>query len=195
MVHVMKDKPTRKQAEAAVRTLISWAGDDPDREGLQDTPRRVVSAYEEFFSGYLQVEPAELLFNTFEEIKGYNQMIVVKDIDVTSHCEHHMVPIIGRVHVAYIPDERIVGLSKLARAVEIFARRLQTQETMTMQIAETIDKALKPLGVAVVMNASHQCMTTRGVKKPNSKTITSHVLGAFRNDPRTRAELMEHLRS
>ena len=181
--------PTREEAEAAVRTLIRWAGDDPTREGLLDTPARVVRSYEEFFSGYGQ-DPEEVLTRTFEEIGGYDEIVLVKDIEVQTHCEHHMVPIIGKAHVAYMPDKRVVGLSKLARVVEIFARRLQIQEMMTVQIADTIDRVLQPLGVAVVIEAAHQCMTTRGVRKTESVTVTSRMLGTFRTDASTRREFL-----
>jgi GTP cyclohydrolase I len=158
-------KPSREETEAAVRTLIRWAGDDPDREGLVDTPGRVVRAYEEFFAGYLQ-DPREALARTFSEVEGYDEMIVMNDIRFESHCEHHMVPIIGKVHIGYLPDRRVVGISKLARLVEIYARRLQVQEKMTVQIADTLQEILRPKGVAVVIEAAHQCMTTRGVHKP-----------------------------
>lgn len=185
----MKNKPTLHEAEAAVRTLIAWAGDDPEREGLRETPQRVVKAYQEFFSGYA-TDPAEILQKTFEEVEGYDEMVLLKNIRVESHCEHHMLPIIGRAHVAYIPNRRVVGISKLARIVDVYAKRLQTQETMTVQIADTINQVLQPKGVAVVIDASHQCMTTRGVHKMETNTITSRMLGSFREDPRTRAEFM-----
>lgn len=176
-------RPSRAEAEQAVRTLILWAGDDPDREGLKDTPERVVNAYREFFAGYDQ-DPAEALSRTFEEVEGYNDMVIVRDIDVESHCEHHMVPIVGIAHVAYLPDKRVVGLSKLARVVEVFGRRLQTQETMTAQIAAAIEKALEPKGVAVLIDAAHQCMTTRGVTKKDSSTVTLQLRGVFADDER-----------
>ena len=182
-------KPTRKEAEAAVRTMLAWTGDNPDREGLVETPKRVVRAYEQFFAGY-QMDPKEVLSKVFEEVEGYDEMVIVKDIRVESHCEHHIVPILGKAHVGYLPNKRIVGISKLARVVDIFGKRLQTQEVMTAQIANVINEVLEPKGVAVVMNAKHQCMTTRGVHKPESSTITSTMLGAFRENPDTRAEFM-----
>ena len=182
-------KPTREEAEAAVRTMLAWTGDNPDREGLIETPKRVVRAYEQFFAGY-EMDPKEVLSKVFEEVEGYDEMVIVKDIRVESHCEHHMVPILGKAHVGYLPNKRIVGISKLARVVDIFGKRLQTQEVMTAQIANVINEVLEPRGVAVVMNAKHQCMTTRGVHKPESSTITSTMLGAFRENPDTRAEFM-----
>ncbi|HIG08631.1 MAG TPA: GTP cyclohydrolase I FolE [Alphaproteobacteria bacterium] len=182
-------KPTREEAMAAVRTMLAWAGDDPNREGLLDTPKRVVNSYEEFFSGYA-MNPYEILNKTFEEIAGYDEMIIIKDIQLESTCEHHMAPILGKAHVAYIPNKRVVGISKLARIVDVYGKRLQTQETMTVQIADTIQKVLDPKGVAVVIDAAHQCMTTRGVHKENSTTITSRMLGIFRTDYRTRSEFM-----
>jgi GTP cyclohydrolase IA len=183
------DRPSRQEAEAAVRTLIRWARDDPKREGLLDTPARVVRAYEEFFSGYLQ-DPTDILARTFSEVGGYDEMIVMTDIRFESHCEHHMVPIIGKAHVGYLPDKRVVGISKLARLVEVYARRLQVQEKMTVQIADCLQKALKPKGVAVVIEAAHQCMTTRGVHKPGVGLVTSRMVGAFRDDPSTRREFL-----
>ncbi|MEE2998088.1 MAG: GTP cyclohydrolase I FolE [Pseudomonadota bacterium] len=185
--------PTREEAEAAVRTLIRWAGDDPDREGLIETPDRVIRSYSEFFSGY-QLDPEEVLMKTFEESGGYDEMVLIRDIDVESHCEHHMVPIVGKAHVAYIPNQRVVGISKLARVVDIFAKRLQIQEKMTVDIAQTINSVLKPQGVAVVIEASHQCMTTRGVHKPGADTVTSQMLGAFRDDASTRREFLSMIR-
>ena len=182
-------KPTRKEAEDAVRTLISWAGDDPKREGLIETPKRVVKSYEEFYAGYDQ-DPAEILSKVFEEIEGYDEIVLVKDILLESHCEHHMVPILGKAHVAYLPDKRVVGLSKLARVVDLYAKRLQTQETMTAQIADTIDEVLKPKGVAVVIDAEHQCMSSRGVSKKGTSTVTSRMLGAFRDSQKSRMEFM-----
>ncbi len=176
------ERPSREQAEQAVRTLIAWAGDDPTREGLRDTPKRVVDAYREFFKGYDEC-PVEALSRTFDEVGGYDDMVMLRDIDVYSHCEHHIVPFIGKAHVAYFPTERVVGISKLARVVEIFARRLQTQETMTAQIAQTIDEVLKPRGVAVMIEAVHQCMSLRGVKKPSVATITTQFTGVFKGDP------------
>lgn len=187
-------RPSREEAEDAVRTLIRWAGDDPAREGLKETPARVVRSYGEFYAGYDQ-DPEEVLMKTFEETGGYDEMVLVRDIEVESHCEHHMVPIIGRAHVAYIPNSRVVGISKLARVVEIFAKRLQIQEKMTVDIALTIDRVLQPQGVAVVIEAGHQCMTTRGVHKPGADTVTSHMLGAFRTDPSTRREFLAMIRN
>ena len=187
-------KPSREEAEEAVRTLICWTGDDPDREGLIETPKRVVKAYEEFFEGY-DMDPEEVLQKTFEEVQGYDDAVIVRNIRVESHCEHHIVPIIGVAHVGYIPNNRVVGISKLARVIEIFGKRLQTQETMTAQIADTIQKVLEPKGVAVVIDASHQCMTTRGIHKTESSTITSRMLGAFRDNPETRSEFMNLINS
>lgn len=183
------ERPTRDEAEAAVRTLLRWAGDDPVREGLKDTPSRVVRAYEEFFNGY-GVDPVDVLKRTFEETDGYDEMVLLRDIRFESHCEHHLAPIIGRAHVAYLPHRRVVGISKLARLVEAFARRLQIQEKMTVQIANAIDDVLEPKGVAVVVEAAHQCMTTRGVHKPGVTMVTSRMLGAFRDDPTTRREFL-----
>ena len=182
-------KPTRKEAEDAVRTLISWAGDDPTREGLIETPKRVVKSYEEFYDGYGQ-DPSEILSKVFEEIEGYDEIVLVKDILLESHCEHHMVPILGKAHVAYLPDKRVVGLSKLARVVDLYAKRLQTQETMTAQIADTINDVLKPKGVAVVIDAEHQCMSSRGVSKKGTSTVTSRMLGVFRDNQKSRMEFM-----
>ena len=187
-------KPPREEAEEAVRTLICWTGDNPDREGLIETPKRVVKAYEEFFEGY-EIDPEEVLTKTFEEVQGYDDAVIVRNIRVESHCEHHIVPILGVAHVGYIPNNRVVGISKLARVVEIFGKRLQTQETMTAQIADTIQKVLQPKGVAVVVDASHQCMTTRGIHKTESSTITSRMLGAFRDNPETRGEFMNLINS
>jgi GTP cyclohydrolase I len=182
-------RPDRGDAENAVRTLIRWAGDDPDREGLLDTPARVVRAYEEFFAGYLE-DPVQLLSRTFGEVDGYDEMVVMTDIRFESHCEHHMVPIIGKAHVAYLPGRRVVGISKLARMVDLNAKRLQIQERMTVQIADTLNDVLQPKGVAVVIEGSHQCMTTRGVHKPGSAMVTSRMLGAFRDDASTRREFL-----
>ncbi len=182
-------KPTREEVEKAVRTLIEWAGDNPDREGLIETPKRVVKAYEEFFEGYNQ-DPEEILRKTFEEVEGYDEMVIVKDIRLESHCEHHIVPILGRAHIGYIPNKRVVGISKLARIVDVFGKRLQTQETMTSQIANTIQKVLDPKGVAVVIDAGHQCMTTRGVHKPESSTVTSAMKGIFKDNAVTRNEFL-----
>ncbi len=182
-------RPTRDAAEEAVRTLIRWAGDDPDREGLIGTPDRVARAYEEFFAGYDE-DPQEILRQTFEEIEGYDEMVILRDIRIESHCEHHMVPIIGRAHVAYLPDKRVVGISKLARVVDIYARRLQIQEKMTAQVANTIEEVLRPRGVAVVVEAAHQCMTTRGVHKAGVTMVTSRMLGAFRDGGEARREFL-----
>ncbi|MEC9368076.1 MAG: GTP cyclohydrolase I FolE [Pseudomonadota bacterium] len=182
-------RPSQSEAEEAVRTLIAWAGDDPRREGLIDTPKRVVNAYREFFKGYDEC-PIDALSRTFDEVGGYDDIVMLRDIDVYSHCEHHMVPFIGRAHVAYFPSEQVVGISKLARVVEIFARRLQTQETMTAQIAEAIDEALKPRGVAVMIEAVHQCMSLRGVNKPNVATITTQFRGVFKDDPAQQSRFM-----
>jgi GTP cyclohydrolase I len=182
-------RPTRKQAETAVRTLLQWIGDDPDREGLKHTPERVARAYEDWYSGYRD-DPVEFLRRTFQEVDGYDEMIVLRDIGFESHCEHHMAPIIGKVHIGYLPDRKVVGISKLARVVETFARRLQVQETMTSQIAHCIQDVLKPKGVGVVVEGTHQCMTTRGVHKHGVAMITSQLLGMFRSDPRTRAEFL-----
>lgn len=182
-------RPSRAEAEAAVRTLIQWAGDDPSREGLVDTPDRVVRSYEEFFAGY-EIDPMEMLRRTFEETDGYDEMVLLRDIRLESHCEHHMVPIIGKVHVAYLPANRVVGISKLARVVEVYARRLQIQEKLTAQIANTIQEVLQPRGVAVIIEAAHQCMTTRGIHKPGVTMVTSRMLGVFRDNSATRRELM-----
>jgi len=189
-----EDRPSRAEAEAAVRTLLLWAGDDPEREGLLDTPARVVRAYEEFFSGYRE-DPVQILARSFEETEGYDEMVVLRDIRLESHCEHHMVPIIGRAHVAYLPAGRVVGISKLARVVEAYARRLQIQEKLTAQIANSIDEVLKPRGVAVVIEASHQCMTTRGVHQPGVSMITSRMLGEFRTDSGLRREFLAMTKS
>jgi GTP cyclohydrolase I len=182
-------RPSREEAEAAVRTLLLWAGDDPDREGLVDTPARVVRAYEEFFAGYA-TDPVEMLARSFEETDGYDEMVVLRDIRLESHCEHHMVPIIGRAHVAYLPNGRVVGISKLARVIEAYAKRLQIQEKLTAQIANTIESVLKPKGVAVVIEAAHQCMTTRGIHKPGVSMVTSRMLGEFRTSDATRREFL-----
>lgn len=182
-------RPSRDEAEAAVETLLRWAGDDPTREGLRETPARVARAFEDWFSGYNE-DPEDYMKRTFEEVEGYDEMIVLTDIRFESHCEHHMVPIIGRAHIAYLPSNRVVGISKLARLVEVYARRLQIQEKMTAQIADTLQEVLKPRGVAVVIDASHQCMTTRGVHKPGVSMVTSRMVGAFREDSRTRREFL-----
>jgi GTP cyclohydrolase I len=183
------DKPTREEAEAAVRTLLRWAGDDPDREGLLDTPSRVTRGYQEWFCGYA-LDPVSLLERTFEETEGYDEIVLLRDIRLESMCEHHMAPIIGRVHVGYLPGSRVVGISKLARVVEAYSRRLQIQEKLTAQIANTIQDVLRPRGVAVVIEAAHQCMTTRGVHKPGVTMVTSRMLGAFRDNASTRRELL-----
>ena len=185
-------RPTREEAEDAVRVLLRWAGDNPDREGLVGTPDRVVRAFDEHFAGYDE-DPVALLQRTFEETDGYDEMVVLKDIRFESHCEHHMEPIIGRAHIAYLPSNRVVGISKLARLVEVFAKRLTIQEKMTAQIANTLDEVLQPKGVAVVIDASHQCMTTRGVHKPGVSMQTSRMLGAFRENPTTRREFLAML--
>lgn len=183
------ERPTREEAEAAVRTLIRWAGDDPGREGLLGTPDRVVRSYEEFFGGY-RVDPVDFLKRTFEEVEGYDEMVVLRNIRFESYCEHHMVPIVGMAHVAYLPRHRVVGISKLARVVEAYAKRLQIQEKMTAQIANTVEEVLQPYGVAVVVEGEHQCMTTRGVHKPGVSMVTSRMLGAFRTNPETRREFL-----
>jgi GTP cyclohydrolase I len=184
-----KHRPSREEAEAAVRTLLRWAGDDPDREGLLGTPDRVVRSYEEFFAGY-DDDPVDILSRTFEETAGYDELVVLKDIRLESHCEHHMVPIIGVCHVAYLPNSRVVGISKLARVVEPYAKRLQIQEKLTAEIANAIDSVLEPRGVAVVIEAAHQCMTTRGIHKPGVNMITSRMLGVFRENAETRREFL-----
>ena len=185
----LEPKPSREEAEAAVRTLLRWAGDEPSREGLRDTPARVVRAYEDWFSGYAD-DPVLFLQRTFEEVEGYDEMVVLRDIRFESHCEHHLAPIIGRAHIAYLPRNRVVGISKLARLLDVYAKRLQIQEKMTAQIANTLNEVLQPRGVAVVIDASHQCMTTRGVHKPGTSMVTSRMLGAFRTDPSTRREFL-----
>jgi len=182
-------RPQRADAEEAVRTLLRWAGDDPSREGLRDTPGRVTRAFQEFFQGY-SIDPVELLQRTFEETDGYDEIVMLRDIRFESHCEHHMAPIIGKAHVGYLPDHRVVGISKLARLVEVFARRLIIQEKMTAQIANVINEELQPKGVAVIIEAVHQCMTTRGVHKPGTTLVTSRMLGAFRDDATTRREFL-----
>ncbi len=186
---INQNRPTREQAEEAIRTLLRWAGDDPSREGLRDTPSRVARAYEDWFSGYSE-DPDEYLRRTFEEVEGYDDMVVLKDIRFESHCEHHMAPIIGKAHIGYMPNNRVVGISKLARVVDTFARRFQVQETMNAQIAECIQRVLDPKGVAVVIEATHQCMTTRGVHKPGVTMVTSTVHGIFRTNPTTRREFL-----
>ena len=185
-------KPSREEAMQAVKTLIEWAGDDPTREGFVETPKRVVAAYEEFFEGYTQ-DPEDILRKTFEEVEGYDEMVIVKDIRLESHCEHHIVPILGTAHIGYIPNKRVVGISKLARIVDVFGKRLQTQETMTSQIATTIENVLNPKGVAVVIDAGHQCMSTRGVHKTESSTVTSSMKGVFKENQVTRNEFLSFI--
>ena len=187
-------RPSREQAESAVRTLLRWAGDDPNREGLRDTPARVARAYDDWFSGYAD-DPVTFLQRTFEEVEGYDEMVVLRDIRFESHCEHHLAPIIGRAHVGYLPASKVVGISKLARVVDAYARRLQVQEKMNAQIANCIQHVLEPKGVAVVIEAAHQCMTTRGVHKPGVTMVTSTMLGAFREDSRTRREFLAMIRN
>ena len=185
-------KPSRAEAEAAVETLLKWAGDDPSREGLIDTPARVARAYEEFFSGY-EDNPEEMLARTFEEVDGYDDMVMLRDISLQSHCEHHMVPILGKAHIAYLPDSRVVGISKLARVLDSFGRRLQTQETMTAQVASAIQNALKPLGVAILVDAQHQCMTTRGVKKADVSMVTTRFTGVFKEQADLRERFYQQI--
>ena len=185
--------PSREEAMQAVKTLIAWAGDNPNREGLIETPKRVVDSYKEFFEGY-RMNPDEILSKTFEEVEGYDEMVIIKNIRLESHCEHHIVPILGIAHVAYMPNKRVVGISKLARLVDVYAKRLQIQETLTSQIAETIQRVLDPLGVAVIIDASHQCMTTRGVHKPESSKVTSRMLGVFKTNENLKSEFMELIR-
>ena len=187
-------RPSADEAKEAVRTLIRWAGDDPLREGLLDTPKRVTKAYQEFFAGY-DIDPHKVLERTFEDVAGYDEMIVLRDIVFNSHCEHHMVPIIGRAHIAYMPSKNVVGISKLARLLDVFAKRLQTQELMTLQIADTIERVLAPLGVAVIIDAKHECMTTRGVHKSDTTTVTTQMRGVFKTDANARAELLRLIAS
>jgi GTP cyclohydrolase I len=187
-------RPSRDEVLTAVRTLIRWAGDDPEREGLLGTPDRVARSFEQSFQGYA-IDPVAILHRTFEEVEGYDEIVLLRDIRFVSHCEHHIMPIVGRAHVGYLPDRRVVGISKLARVVDAYARRLQIQEKMTAQIANTIEDVLQPQGVAVVIEATHQCMTTRGVHKPGSTMVTSRMLGRFRSDPRTRREFLSLLRA
>ena len=191
---ILLTKPSREEAEDALRTLLRWAGDDPGREGLRDTPARVIRAYEDWFSGYSQ-DPMTYLQRTFEEVEGYDEMVVLRDIRFESHCEHHLAPIIGRAHVGYLPVRKVVGISKLARVVDAYARRLQVQEKLSAQIANCIQQILEPKGVAVVIEAAHQCMTTRGVHKPGVTMVTSMMLGAFREDSRTRREFLAMIRN
>ena len=186
------DKPSRDEAEKAVEILLRWAGDNPLREGLLDTPARVVRAYEEFFAGYLE-DPEKMLERTFEEVEGYDDIVMLRDVAVQSHCEHHLVPILGKAHIAYLPDKRVVGISKLARVLDSYSKRLQTQETMTSQISNAIQRALKPKGVAILIDAQHQCMTTRGVKKPNVSMITTQFTGEFKKDPLLKDRFYKHI--
>ena len=185
----IKIKPTREEVKEAVKTLIKWAGDDPDREGLIETPDRVIKAYENFFAGYNN-DPREILSKKFREVEGYDEMIVLKDIRLESHCEHHLVPFIGTAHIGYIPKNKVVGLSKLARVVEVFSKRLQIQEKLTAQIANSIDEVLQPKGVGVIIEASHLCISTRGIHKTDSRMVTSRMLGIFRNNSDTRREFL-----
>jgi len=186
------NKPSREEAEKAVEVLLRWAGDNPLREGLLDTPARVVRAYEEFFAGYSE-DPEKMLERTFEEVEGYDDMVMLRDVAVQSHCEHHLVPILGKAHIAYLPDKRVVGISKLARVLDSYSKRLQTQETMTSQISNAIQSALKPKGVAILIDAQHQCMTTRGVKKPNVSMITTQFTGEFKKDPLLKDRFYKHI--
>jgi GTP cyclohydrolase I len=183
-------RPSAEEAKEAVRTLIRWAGDNPEREGLIDTPKRVIEAYEEFYAGYA-VNPADVLAKTFEEVADYDEIVLLKNMAFESHCEHHMVPIIGVAHIAYLPDKKVVGISKIARLLDVFAKRLQTQELMTKQIADAIEDALQPKGIAVIIDAKHECMTTRGVHKADTSTVTSQMRGRFRSDPKSRAEVLQ----
>jgi GTP cyclohydrolase I len=189
-VKLVPTKPSREAAMEAVRTLLAWAGDDPAREGLKDTPRRVVDAFDEWFAGY-GADPVAELSRTFEDVAGYDDMVMLKRIDVESHCEHHMAPFLGKAFVAYLPTDKVVGISKVARVVEVFAKRLQTQETMTAQIADALNTALAPLGVAVLIDAEHQCMTTRGVHHKEVTTVTTQFTGAFKSDPELRNRFLK----
>lgn len=186
---IEENRPSAEEAKEAVRTLIRWAGDNPEREGLLDTPKRVIEAYREWFGGY-DDSPEAILSKTFEEVEDYDEMVLLKNMRLESHCEHHLAPIIGKVHVAYLPDAKVVGISKIARLVDVFAKRMQTQEVLTAQIADTIQRVLEPKGVAVVVDAKHQCMTTRGIHKTDTTTVTSRMHGLFKKDPRTRGEFM-----
>ena len=192
--HYIMTRPSKNEAQEAVKTLLRWAGDDPEREGLLETPKRVVEAYEEWFSGYAD-DPKTILAKTFEEVEGYDEMVLLKNMRLESHCEHHIAPIIGTAHIAYLPSKRVVGISKIARLLDVYAKRLQTQEVMTVQIADTIQEVLQPKGVAVVIDAKHQCMTTRGVHKTETSTITSRLMGAFKTDINTRNEFMNLIAS
>lgn len=187
-------RPSPEEAKEAVRTLIRWAGDNPEREGLLDTPKRVIEAYREFFAGYDE-NPDDVLAKTFEEVADYDEIVLLKNMDFESHCEHHMVPIIGKAHIAYLPDKKVVGISKIARLLDVFAKRLQTQELMTKEIADTLERVLEPKGVCVIIDAKHECMTTRGVHKSNTTTVTSQMRGRFRSDARSRAEVMQLITS
>jgi len=191
---ILTTRPTRAEAEAAVRTLIEWAGDDPAREGLLDTPKRVAKAFEEWFSGYDE-DPEAILARTFEEVEGYDDIVLLKGIRLESYCEHHMAPIIGTVHIAYLPSDKVVGISKLARLVDAYAKRLQVQEKMTAQIAKTLDDVLQPRGVAVMVEAEHQCMSTRGVHKPHVDTVTTRFTGAFKDDPKLEERFLRLIKS
>ena len=193
MITDKNNRPSEKQALEAVKTLILWAGDNPEREGLRETPKRVVNAYREFFAGY-EENPIDVLGKTFEEIQGYEDIVLLKNMRFESHCEHHMVPFIGIAHIAYIPNKKVVGISKIARLLDIFSKRLQTQETMTAQIADTINSVLKPKGVAVLIDAEHQCMTSRGIHKPGTTTITIRMLGEFKDNPRLEARFFEMIK-
>ena len=186
------NKPSRDKVEKAVEVLLRWAGDNPQREGLLDTPARVARAYEEFFAGYTE-DPEQMLERTFEEVEGYDDIVMLRDIAMQSHCEHHLVPILGKAHIAYLPDTRVVGISKLARVLDSYSRRLQTQETMTSQVANAIQNALKPKGVAILIDAQHQCMTTRGVKKPDVSMVTTQFTGEFKKDPSLRDRFYRHI--
>ena len=186
------NKPSRDEVEKAVEVLLRWAGDNPQREGLLDTPARVARAYEEFFAGYTE-DPEQMLERTFEEVEGYDDIVMLRDIAMQSHCEHHLVPILGKAHIAYLPDTRVVGISKLARVLDSYSRRLQTQETMTSQVANAIQNALKPKGVAILIDAQHQCMTTRGVKKPDVSMVTNQFTGEFKKDPSLRDRFYRHI--
>jgi GTP cyclohydrolase I len=189
-----RNRPSAEEAREAVRTLIRWAGDDPSREGLLETPKRVTEAYLEFYAGYNE-DPEAILAKTFDDVAGYDEVVLLKNMAFESHCEHHMVPIIGRAHIAYLPDKKVVGISKIARLLDIYAKRLQTQEIMTKQIADTIERVLEPKGVAVIIDANHECMSTRGVHKTGSTTVTIQMRGLYKNDTNARAELMRMVAS
>ena len=191
---ILSSRPTRAEAEQAVRTLIQWAGDDPSREGLLDTPKRVAKAFEEWFSGYDE-DPEDILARTFEEVEGYDDIVLLKGIRLESYCEHHMAPILGTAHIAYLPSDKVVGISKLARLVDAYAKRLQVQEKLTAQIAKTLDDVLKPRGVAIMVEAEHQCMSTRGVHKPHVDTVTTRFTGAFKDDPALEERFLRLIKS